>query len=147
MVEEGVSGFVVETVGEAVAAVARVPSLDRANVRAAFEHGFTIERAAREYVEIYRQLIASHAPLKQFRKASAEHKREASHTKNALISGLPPTMGTRGKLSAKVRDSTRPVVEPGKVSVIPNAAGEILRNDGVKRQETSVGSSKLPDAS
>ena len=151
VVEEGVSGFVVETVDQAAAAVARVPSLDRAKVRAAFEHRFTIERAACEYVEIYNQLIASFAPLKRFRKASAERKREASHPKNALVSGLPPIAmeaKTRGKLSATVRDSaTRPVVEADKISVIPNAAGEILRNDGVKHQETSVGSNKSPDAS
>jgi hypothetical protein len=108
--------------------------LDRAKVRAAFERRFTIERAAREYVEIYHQLIASFAPLKRFRKASAERKREASYPKNALVSGLPPIAmeaKTRGKLSATVRDSaTRPVVEADKISVIPNAAGEILRNDG-----------------
>src|SRR6516165_5899478 len=134
VVEDGVSGFVVETVDQAAAAVARVPSLDRAKVRAAFEHRFTIERAAREYVEIYHQLIASFAPLKRFRKASAE--RKASHPKNALASGLPPIAmeaKTRGKLSVTVRDpAARPVVEADKISVIPNAAGEILRNDGVK---------------
>jgi glycosyltransferase involved in cell wall biosynthesis len=59
VVQDGVSGFVVETVDQAAAAVARVPSLDRANVRAAFDHRFTIERTAHDYLEIYDGLIRS----------------------------------------------------------------------------------------
>jgi hypothetical protein len=35
-----------------------VDSLDRARVRATFEDRFTVERMAREYVEIYRNLPA-----------------------------------------------------------------------------------------
>jgi glycosyltransferase involved in cell wall biosynthesis len=121
VVEEGVSGFVVETVDQAAAAVARVGSLDRANVRAAFEHRFTIERAARDYLQLYQQLISSHARSMRFRKANDEGKHEAT-----LVPGPHPIaigtkiVGTRGKLSAKVRDSlTTPVVEPSKTSVIP----------------------------
>jgi glycosyltransferase involved in cell wall biosynthesis len=68
VVEEGVSGFVVETVNQAAAAVARVASLDRSNVRAAFEHRFTIERAARDYLQLYQQLISSHARSTRFEK-------------------------------------------------------------------------------
>jgi glycosyltransferase involved in cell wall biosynthesis len=44
VIEEGVSGFVVETLEEAVAAVGRIGSLERAKVRAAFERRFTAER-------------------------------------------------------------------------------------------------------
>jgi hypothetical protein len=151
-VEEGVSGFVVETVDQAAAAVARVPSLDRASVRGAFEHRFTIERAAREYVEIYHQLIASFAPLKRFRKASGEHKRETSNPKKILVPRMQPIqtmrLGVGGKPSAKARDSlSRPIAEPSEMRVVRNAAGEALSNDGAKRYETRVGSSKLPDAS
>jgi glycosyltransferase involved in cell wall biosynthesis len=139
VVEDGVSGFVVETVDQAAAVVARVASLDRAKVRAAFEHRFTIERAARDYLQIYHQLISSRARSTRFRKANGERKRENSRPKNALVPGVPPiaiktkTVGTHGKLSAKALDSpTRPVVEPSKVSVIPSAASETLSNDGIK---------------
>ena len=89
VVEEGVSGFVVETVNQAAAAVARVASLDRSNVRAAFEHRFTIERAAREYLQLYQQLISSHARSTRFRKANGERKREGSRPKNTLVPGVP----------------------------------------------------------
>ncbi|CAB4243435.1 Glycosyl transferase [Methylacidimicrobium sp. AP8] len=63
VVEDGVSGFIVEDVGQAVAAVRRLPDLDRRRVRAAFERRFTVERMARDYLELYRQLIASRSAV------------------------------------------------------------------------------------
>jgi glycosyltransferase involved in cell wall biosynthesis len=61
IVEDGVSGFIVDTVDEAVAAVQRLAELDRSKVRAAFERRFTAERMARDYLEIYQRLIAARA--------------------------------------------------------------------------------------
>ena len=49
IVQVNVSGFIVDTVEEAVAAVRRVADLDRVEVRAAFERRFTAERMARDY--------------------------------------------------------------------------------------------------
>jgi glycosyltransferase involved in cell wall biosynthesis len=60
VVEENVSGFVVDTLEEAVAAVRGIGDLNRVNVRAEFERRFTAERMAHEYVRIYRQLLAAH---------------------------------------------------------------------------------------
>jgi glycosyltransferase involved in cell wall biosynthesis len=59
IVEEGISGLIVDNVEQAVAAVRRVAEFDRAKVRAAFERRFTIERMAKDYVDIYRRLVAS----------------------------------------------------------------------------------------
>ncbi len=59
VIAERVSGFVVDTTREAVAAVRRIEELDRAKVRAEFERRFTAERMARGYVDIYRQLLAA----------------------------------------------------------------------------------------
>jgi glycosyltransferase involved in cell wall biosynthesis len=56
VMEHGVSGFIVDSVNEAVEAVARVGALDRAKVRACFERRFTVERMADDHVTIYRQL-------------------------------------------------------------------------------------------
>jgi hypothetical protein len=63
-----------------------------------------------------------------------------------LVPGLPPiaietkTVRSRRELSAKVLDLlTRPVVEPGKIGVIPNVADETLSNDDVKRSEIQDG--------
>ena len=57
VIEDGVSGFLVDDVPQAAAAARRVAELDRTRARAAFERRFDIERAAREYVQIYRGLV------------------------------------------------------------------------------------------
>jgi len=56
VVDHGVSGFIVDDLDEAVAAVDALGNLDRAAVRRQFERRFTAERMARDYVEIYRSL-------------------------------------------------------------------------------------------
>jgi glycosyltransferase involved in cell wall biosynthesis len=61
VVEEKVSGFVVDTIEQAVTAVRRIRDLDRVKVRAEFERRFTAERMAHDYVGIYRQLLAAHS--------------------------------------------------------------------------------------
>ncbi|WP_150294007.1 glycosyltransferase family 4 protein [Sphingobium estronivorans] len=56
IIEHGVSGFIVESEDEAVAAVAALPDLDRARVRGAFDARFTAERMAADYVALYHSL-------------------------------------------------------------------------------------------
>jgi glycosyltransferase involved in cell wall biosynthesis len=61
IVEDGLTGFIVGDEAEAVAAVARLPQLDRAAIRRRFEERFTARRMALDYVATYRQLIAGAA--------------------------------------------------------------------------------------
>ncbi|MDJ1157535.1 glycosyltransferase family 4 protein [Chelatococcus sp. SYSU_G07232] len=56
VVMDGVSGFIVDSVEEAVHAVRRIGMLDRSRVRASFESRFTAEHMALRYVSIYRAL-------------------------------------------------------------------------------------------
>ena len=56
VIEDGVTGFLVEEESEAVAAIAKLPELDRRRIRAAFEHRFTSRRMADDYLALYRQL-------------------------------------------------------------------------------------------
>lgn len=56
VIDEGVSGFIVSDVDEAVAAARHIDLIDRAEVRAAFEERFTAERMARDYLDVYRGL-------------------------------------------------------------------------------------------
>ena len=56
IIENGVSGFVVESVEEAADKVKLALRLDRRRVRAAFERRFTAERMAADYLDLYRQL-------------------------------------------------------------------------------------------
>jgi glycosyltransferase involved in cell wall biosynthesis len=57
VVENGVSGFVVEGEEEAVRAVGRLHALDRRKVRAQFEERFTAKRMAQEYLRRYETLL------------------------------------------------------------------------------------------
>lgn len=56
IIDEGVSGYVVEDVDEAVRAVARTSSLDRRMCRQAFEERFSAARMCRDYVAAYESL-------------------------------------------------------------------------------------------
>jgi glycosyltransferase involved in cell wall biosynthesis len=58
VIENGVTGFVVEDEDEAIAAVPHALLLDRARIRARFEARFTARRMARDYVDLYEQLGA-----------------------------------------------------------------------------------------
>lgn len=58
VVDHGVTGFVVDSMDEAVEAVRRVSSLDRRTVRERFEQRFSVERMARDYLAVYAALGA-----------------------------------------------------------------------------------------
>jgi len=58
VVEDGVTGFVVESEAEAVEAIAKARRLDRRLIRRRFEERFTARRMAEDYVAIYRRLAA-----------------------------------------------------------------------------------------
>ena len=58
VIDDGVSGFVVESIEEAVDAVRRLDRLDRRTCRSVFERRFTAARMAAQYVEIYERLVA-----------------------------------------------------------------------------------------
>ena len=57
VVTDGVSGFVVRSIDEAVAAVREASALDRRRCRAEFERRFSVARMARDYVKIYERLL------------------------------------------------------------------------------------------
>ncbi|MBV8397852.1 MAG: glycosyltransferase family 4 protein [Acetobacteraceae bacterium] len=59
VIDEGVTGFIVESEDQAVEAVKEVARLDRRKVRARFEERFTASRMARAYEAHYGQLLAS----------------------------------------------------------------------------------------
>jgi glycosyltransferase involved in cell wall biosynthesis/quercetin dioxygenase-like cupin family protein len=57
VVADGKTGFLVDTVDEAVDAVARVPELERAACRAHVEEHFTADRMVERYVEVYLEVL------------------------------------------------------------------------------------------
>jgi len=59
VVDDGISGFIVDSEAEAVAAVRRLGEIDRQGVRRRFEQRFTARRMAEDYVELYDLLCAA----------------------------------------------------------------------------------------
>ena len=65
IVEDGLTGFVVENENGAVTAVDRLPQLSRHAVRQRFESHFTARRMALDYLAVYRSLMeAAEPPMK-----------------------------------------------------------------------------------
>ena len=58
VVEDGVTGLVVDSVEQAAEAVAQAQQLDRQRVRQRFEERFSAARMARDYLAVYRRLKA-----------------------------------------------------------------------------------------
>jgi glycosyltransferase involved in cell wall biosynthesis len=65
IIEDGITGAIVETMEEAIAALPRVVAFDRKKVRQRFEQRFSATRMANDYVGIYRSLLAKSAERKQ----------------------------------------------------------------------------------
>lgn len=57
IIDDKQSGFVVNSVEEAIAAVSQLPQLNRSKVRELFEKRFTASRMAKDYLNIYNSII------------------------------------------------------------------------------------------
>jgi glycosyltransferase involved in cell wall biosynthesis len=58
VIDDGVTGFIVDTLEDAVAATREVSQLDRHQCREAFERRFSVSRMATDYLALYQQLIS-----------------------------------------------------------------------------------------
>jgi glycosyltransferase involved in cell wall biosynthesis len=58
VIEDGVTGLIVDDVAQAVAAMPRLLALPRDRVRAGVEHRFGVDRMARDYLAVYARLVA-----------------------------------------------------------------------------------------
>lgn len=63
VLEDGVSGFIVQSIEQAVAAVKRVEHFDRAGCRQAFEKRFSASRMAQDYLRLYEALVGTPSRL------------------------------------------------------------------------------------
>jgi len=57
IIEHGVNGFLVDSHDEALMAIERVETLDRAEVRRSVEIRFHVDRMADEYLALYRRIL------------------------------------------------------------------------------------------
>ena len=82
IVEDGVTGAIVDTMDEAIAALPHVIALDRKKVRQRFEQRFSATRMANDYVDVYRSLLVSSRSL-DAKERIAQH--PLRNGKNAII--------------------------------------------------------------
>jgi glycosyltransferase involved in cell wall biosynthesis len=59
VIDDGVTGYITESIDDAVDAVTKINRLSRFRCRQAFEERFDADRMAADYVEVYRRVIAS----------------------------------------------------------------------------------------
>jgi len=62
VIEDGLTGFIVEDETSAVGAIGQLSHLPREQVRARFEERFTARRMANEYLAVYRKLAEAQGP-------------------------------------------------------------------------------------
>ena len=62
VIEDGVNGFIVESLEEAVEAVEKVPQIKRILCRKVFERRFSSERMAADYLDVYQKVILQEKP-------------------------------------------------------------------------------------
>ena len=62
IIDEGLTGFIVDDEISAVAAIGRLAKLDRGKVRKQFEARFTARRMALDYLAVYRTLMQAAEP-------------------------------------------------------------------------------------
>jgi glycosyltransferase involved in cell wall biosynthesis len=89
ILQDGISGFIVDTIDQAAAAVMRLAEVDRAQVRAAFERRFTVERMARDYLNIYHKLAQTGVPQRPCKMNG--HRKRLSEVQGVAAEQLAPS--------------------------------------------------------
>jgi glycosyltransferase involved in cell wall biosynthesis len=64
VIDHGVTGYIVDSEEEAVAALSNIERLDRHTVRAVFERRFAARTMARSYTDLYARLLDSRPLLR-----------------------------------------------------------------------------------
>ncbi|KMS55976.1 glycosyl transferase [Novosphingobium barchaimii LL02] len=72
VIDHGVSGFIVDTLEEAVTAVSHLDALDRRRVRETFERRFSAGHMAADYLDLYRNLPGSRTQAARYRRLLGE---------------------------------------------------------------------------
>jgi glycosyltransferase involved in cell wall biosynthesis len=80
VVDDGVTGFIVEDESGAVQAIRKLAEIDRRAVRARFEQRFSAKRMAQDYVRHYEMMIGGKLPAPNKRETSTDpHHKESDH--------------------------------------------------------------------
>src|SRR5262252_1199277 len=105
IVEDGLTGFIVERKEEAVAVTDQLSRLSRGAIRRRFEERFTARRMAREYLNVYRSLIENR-PYRQPRRSvptDTKSRVPSSRVLQEVIRQAPAEYVTIGWLTSALR--------------------------------------------
>jgi len=97
IIQHGKTGFIVETVEEAMVAVQELPKLSRKLCRQTFEERFTSRRMAEDYIAIYEQLCGI-GEMNGANGLNASLQIDIEYTKSPAVNGQvqPVSSGNRG---------------------------------------------------
>jgi glycosyltransferase involved in cell wall biosynthesis len=83
VVEDGITGYAVESVEEAICKLGRLLALDRGRVRRRFEQRFTADRMAQDYLKVYARLVDA-------RVRREDRRRRKAPASRSTVASLPP---------------------------------------------------------
>ena len=152
VIDDGITGFVVENEAEAVQAVSRLDELDRRTIRAVFEKRFTSTRMARDYVRCYRKLAKGNAklgdgvayPSSAPHSGPSEGRRDPGGPCRAPAAGLPQLHAAR--LDQRITaEEVAKLAEAWLLTVGDDLAGAWLLGDRCDAGETPAPTELPPD--
>jgi Glycosyl transferases group 1 len=83
VVEDGITGYVVESVEEAICKLGWLLALDRGRVRRRFEQRFNADRMAQDYLKVYARLVVT-------RVGREDRRRRRVPASRSTVASLPP---------------------------------------------------------
>jgi glycosyltransferase involved in cell wall biosynthesis len=128
IIENGITGFVVETEAEVIDAVKRLGDLDRRRIRSAFERRFTARHMAESYRRCFEQLLSTNKyPVISRR----------SHLQTTIQESESPERMPEIDPACARPPETPSLPEDGRTSVGPLAERSDRRGDRANDKETS----------
>lgn len=120
IIEDGVTGFVVDTEEEAIEALKRIKSLDRKHIRQRFEERFTTTTMVKKYIDVYERVIQQNKIMQE-----AKELAEAIALKNIEDSGLVPDANSTNHERANFYSAFQDVLSPSFHSPRPMALRQV----------------------
>jgi glycosyltransferase involved in cell wall biosynthesis len=139
VIDDGVTGFVVDTEEEAVQAIQRLDKLNRYEVRAQFERRFTAERMAQDYVAHYGALIG----------ARRRHRALLHRAGDPHVIDLPSGQPRRRRSAIVAERSAQNYIAAqrdggGKNQITPDGLRAVQLTDFNRECAGTIGSPKVP---
>jgi glycosyltransferase involved in cell wall biosynthesis len=112
IIEDGVTGFVVDTEEEAIEALKKIGNLDRKRIRQRFEERFTSTTMAKKYVGIYENVIQQAKVMKEAKELARGIHWEETENGGVVQGARTAARERRGVVCAALQDALSPSFLP-----------------------------------